>query len=115
MLWPVIDACNWYVAPVGTPALVNVGVLAVTWLTRTKCNPVAVAVKLTDASRLFNVGLPGSEALSSFEESWFYSDSRNDLPLLCAVTHPVVVDPDRELEALAARERWPILRIHSAP
>ena len=55
------------------------------------------------------------EALSSFEESWFYSDSRNDLPLLCAVTHPVVVDPDRELEAHAQRKRWPILRIHSAP
>jgi HAD superfamily hydrolase (TIGR01490 family) len=30
---------------------------------------------------------------SSFERSWFYSDSQNDLPLLSRVSHPVVVDP----------------------
>ena len=53
------------------------------------------------------------EALSSFDESWFYSDSRNDLPLLRAVTHPVAVDPDRELEAHAEREGWPVLRMHT--
>ena len=27
-------------------------------------------------------------------EAWFYSDSSNDLPLLSAVGHPVVVHPD---------------------
>ncbi|HET7159295.1 MAG TPA: HAD family hydrolase, partial [Burkholderiales bacterium] len=27
--------------------------------------------------------------LASFDESWFYSDSLNDLPLLSVVTHPV--------------------------
>ena len=53
------------------------------------------------------------ELLSSFDESWFYSDSRNDLPLLGAVTNPVVVDPDRELAAHAGREGWPVLHIHS--
>ena len=50
--------------------------------------------------------------LADFVESRFYSDSRNDLPLLRAVTHPIVVDPDPELEAHARREDWPILHIH---
>src|SRR5690606_34188982 len=33
----------------------------------------------------------------SFLQSWFYSDSLNDLPLLRKVTHPVAVDPDATL------------------
>ncbi len=37
----------------------------------------------------------------------FYSDSANDLPLLEAVTHPVVVDPDPRLAAIAAERGWP--------
>ena len=46
---------------------------------------------------------------SSFEESWFYSDSFNDLPLLEAVTHPVAVRPDARLREHALREGWPVL------
>ena len=34
-------------------------------------------------------------------DSWFYSDSHNDLPLLSAVGHPVAVDPDDTLRAHA--------------
>ena len=41
--------------------------------------------------------------------SWFYSDSHNDLPLLCAVTNPVAVSPDPILAAHAERHGWPIL------
>jgi len=41
--------------------------------------------------------------------SWFYSDSINDLPLLEAVTDPVVVDPDPALRAHAAARGWPIV------
>ena len=52
------------------------------------------------------------QKLADFHESWFYSDSRNDLPLLMKVTHPVVVDPDPELAMHAQRNGWPILRIH---
>lgn len=48
-----------------------------------------------------------------FAETWFYSDSANDLPLLELVSHPVVVDPDPRLEAHAASRGWPILRLHS--
>lgn len=41
--------------------------------------------------------------------SWFYSDSHNDLPLLERVTHPVAVDPDRQLQRVAMERDWPIL------
>jgi len=49
--------------------------------------------------------------LDGFRESWFYSDSRNDIPLLSKVTHPVAVNPDATLAALAAERRWPVLAI----
>jgi len=42
------------------------------------------------------------------EDSIFYSDSINDLPLLAAVRRPVVVDPDARLAAEAAARRWPV-------
>lgn len=41
-------------------------------------------------------------------ESWAYSDSITDLPLLEAVGHPVAVNPDRELRAIAVERGWPI-------
>lgn len=44
-------------------------------------------------------------------ESWFYSDSLNDLPLLERVTHPVAVDPDATLRAYAAKRGWPIISL----
>ncbi len=45
--------------------------------------------------------------LGDFGQSWFYSDSHNDLPLLSAVTHPVAVDPDATLAAHARASGWP--------
>jgi HAD superfamily hydrolase (TIGR01490 family) len=44
--------------------------------------------------------------LGSFEKSWFYSDSLNDLPLLEKVTHPVAVDADPTLAQVAAERGW---------
>ena len=44
------------------------------------------------------------ETRHSLEESWFYSDSHNDLPLLEEVTYPVAVTPDPQL-AKHARQR----------
>ena len=50
---------------------------------------------------------PGVPAqVDGFDESWFYSDSISDLPLLQAVTHPVAVRPDPQLRALATQHRW---------
>lgn len=47
--------------------------------------------------------------LSDFERSWFYSDSRNDIPLMTAVTNPVAVDPDDVLRAHAEIQAWEIV------
>lgn len=44
-------------------------------------------------------------------ESWFYSDSLNDLPLLELVTHPVAVDPDATLRATAQQRGWPVITL----
>ena len=41
-------------------------------------------------------------------DSWAYSDSATDLPMLEAVGHPVVVNPDRELRREAEKRGWPI-------
>lgn len=51
------------------------------------------------------------KALSDFDESWFYSDSLNDLPLLECVTHPVAVDPDETLRGVAIERGWPVLSL----
>lgn len=50
-------------------------------------------------------------ALERFRQSWFYSDSVNDLPLLLRVTHPVAVNPDPPLAALARMKGWPQIEI----
>jgi HAD superfamily hydrolase (TIGR01490 family) len=44
-------------------------------------------------------------------ESWFYSDSHNDLPLLRKVTHPVAVDPDVTLRTEAQQQDWSIISL----
>ena len=46
-------------------------------------------------------------------ESWFYSDSLNDLPLLERVTHPVAVDPDETLRMHASERGWPVISLRS--
>ena len=46
-----------------------------------------------------------------FDESWFYSDSHNDIPLLEKVTHPVAVDPDDKLTNKAVESGWPIISL----
>lgn len=46
---------------------------------------------------------------ATLADSWFYSDSHNDLPLLQLVDHPVAVNPDDTLAHFAASRAWPIL------
>ena len=43
-------------------------------------------------------------------ESYAYSDSESDLPMLRAVGHPVVVNPDAELARVARVEGWRVMR-----
>ena len=45
------------------------------------------------------------------EESWFYSDSHNDIPLMKEVNHPVAVDPDESLKNEAIKIGWPIISL----
>lgn len=46
----------------------------------------------------------------SLEDSFAYSDSHTDMPMLEAVGHPVVVNPDKELEKVAEERDWQVLR-----
>jgi phosphoserine phosphatase len=43
-------------------------------------------------------------------DSYAYSDSISDLPMLEAVGHPVVVNPDPALAEVARREGWQTMR-----
>ena len=47
----------------------------------------------------------------TLEDSYFYSDSMNDLPLLECVTHPVAVDPDPNLRAEAIKRGWKVMSL----
>lgn len=47
----------------------------------------------------------------SFDDSFFYSDSHNDLPLMCKVKTPVAVDPDDTLRAHAGEMGWKIITL----
>jgi HAD superfamily hydrolase (TIGR01490 family) len=49
--------------------------------------------------------------LDAYRQSWFYSDSRNDVPLLSRVTNPVAVNADPALTELARQKGWPLLQI----
>jgi HAD superfamily hydrolase (TIGR01490 family) len=54
-----------------------------------------------------------SKSLKDFDESFFYSDSINDLPLLEVVTHPVVTNPSPSLLNIAEQRKWPVLNLFS--
>jgi putative phosphoserine phosphatase/1-acylglycerol-3-phosphate O-acyltransferase len=45
----------------------------------------------------------------ALDESYAYSDSYYDVPLLESVAHPHVVNPDSRLGAVAASRQWPVI------
>jgi HAD superfamily hydrolase (TIGR01490 family) len=51
---------------------------------------------------------------SRARETWFYSDSHNDLPLLSRVDHPIAVNPDETLAEIARVRNWPVLTLRRA-
>jgi putative phosphoserine phosphatase/1-acylglycerol-3-phosphate O-acyltransferase len=51
----------------------------------------------------------------SVAESWAYSDSVYDAPLLTAVAHPYAVNPDPRLRVLAVARRWPVMWLDVPP
>jgi HAD superfamily hydrolase (TIGR01490 family) len=48
---------------------------------------------------------------NDLKDSYFYSDSHNDLPLLKLVDHPIAVDPDNILEQYSTEHGWPIISL----
>lgn len=47
----------------------------------------------------------------SLQDSFFYSDSHNDLPLLELVDNPVIVDGDHHLIKVAEERSWPSISL----
>ena len=47
--------------------------------------------------------------LGDFTESYFYSDSQNDLPLLEIVSNPVATNPNEVLRKTANDKGWPVI------
>jgi len=45
---------------------------------------------------------------AELSQSYFYTDSHSDLTLLEQVGHPIVVNPDPRLKAIAKRRDWPV-------
>ena len=54
-------------------------------------------------------GLAEQEGIS-LADSYAYSDSESDLPMLRAVGHPVAVNPDAPLLRIAREEGWEVMR-----
>jgi putative phosphoserine phosphatase/1-acylglycerol-3-phosphate O-acyltransferase len=48
-------------------------------------------------------------------QSYAYSDSVYDTPMLAAVGHPIVVNPDPRMVLVAAARRWPTLSLDVSP
>jgi HAD superfamily hydrolase (TIGR01490 family) len=55
-----------------------------------------------------------AETGQDLNQSWFYSDSHNDLPLLDRVRYPVAVDPDAVLAQHARERGWPIISLRES-
>ncbi len=51
------------------------------------------------------------ETNECFKDSYFYTDSHNDLKLLCKVDNPVAVNPDPILLQVACENSWPVISI----
>lgn len=45
-------------------------------------------------------------------QSYFYTDSHHDIPLMEVVGHPVAVNPNAKLRREAARRGWPIMHFY---
>ena len=48
-------------------------------------------------------------------ESWAYTDSFSDYPMLAVVGHPTVCNPDLRLRSLARSYDWPVLDLDEEP
>ncbi|MFN4263066.1 MAG: HAD family hydrolase [Thioalkalivibrionaceae bacterium] len=60
-------------------------------------------------------GLDPKQTRAAIAGATFYSDSRNDLPLLERVATPVAVDPDERLKEVAGERGWSCLTLRAGP
>lgn len=67
------------------------------------------------AGKLAAIRVWAEEHDIDLEESWAYSDSFYDTPMLDAVGHPVVVNPDPRMVLMAAARRWPTVNLDVSP
>lgn len=67
------------------------------------------------AGKLAGIEAWAEEHDVDLSESWAYSDSFYDAPMLDAVGHPVVVNPDPRMVLLAAARRWPTVNLDVSP
>lgn len=68
-------------------------------------------VRLTQWMDAYNAGLSAEATQLSLQDSVFYSDSFNDLPLLEKATRAVAVDPDDTLRGIALARGWDIITL----
>jgi HAD superfamily hydrolase (TIGR01490 family) len=66
-------------------------------------------LKVSRVTQWLAEGMRQPHVLADFPETWFYSDSVSDLPLLQAVTHPVAVRPDERLRVHALARGWQLI------
>ena len=66
-------------------------------------------LKVSRVTQWLAEGMRQPRTLADFAETWFYSDSVSDLPLLQAVTHPVAVRPDERLRVHALARGWQLI------
>jgi phosphoserine phosphatase len=52
-----------------------------------------------------------AQQAEKFAHTYFYSDSRNDIPLLLKADTAVAVDADEVLLAEAAQRGWPVISL----
>jgi len=55
------------------------------------------------------ISLLAAERNIDLSNSWSYSDSMSDVPMMELVGHAVAVNPDSELSDLARRKGWPVV------
>jgi len=68
-----------------------------------------VGIPTYASGKVDNLMLWLEEHGETLEDSSFYSDSHNDIPLLDIVDHPVAVNPNDALRVYAEDKNWPIL------
>ncbi|PZC46672.1 MAG: Phosphoserine phosphatase [Chloroflexi bacterium] len=75
-----------------------------------------INMPLSDSAKAHASRALAEELGLDLSASYAYADSFSDRALLESVGHPVAVNPDRQLEALASDRRWPVQAWkHEAP